>query len=478
MGVFRMGQALRVLVVRASLSGRAMQVISTRQLAALTPDPQRLFLGFGFEWQPVTAQRLYELAKVNWRDYAVSPWLLRLLGYAVDPQPQGRTRAALHSWGGAQGAAAVPAAAELRGRHADRGHDAVRQGCRCPRRYRHPGDPPRRCRDHHRPEEQQAAQTRGRARLPRLPRARYAAHVPSGVPGDGGAAGLPLQLAKAHGLASRVQSIMPPDTAGAFQGFELGCGERGGSGPGRGRGASQPGQGHPLHRRRDRTGTRSLAAALLRRHTRSRLAREARDEEASRMPSAAPSSVHRRQPASSLVALVAYYQHHVTENQRTKIIDSQVRVFRHPREHYQKITANLLPILSMLTSGDLGRSLSPDPFDDDPRPIMNFSQDRARRPRALHVPGLAARSFGRLEHRRARARGPRRVRRNGLQPGRAPAHRAVRERDLQRHQPAADRDPQQRGGGRHLQHGGHAGTCPTSPGGSAVRMLRAWRWAT
>ena len=90
------------------------------------------------------------------------------------------------------------------------------------------------------------------------------------------------------------------------------------------------------------------------------------------MPSAAPSSVHRRQPASQPVALVAYYQHHVTENQRTKIIDSQVRVFRHPREHYQKITANLLPILSMLTSGDLGRSLSPDPFDDDPRPIMNF----------------------------------------------------------------------------------------------------------
>jgi len=32
-----------------------------------------------------------------------------------------------------------------------------------------------------------------------------------------------------------------------------------------------------------------------------------------------------------------------------------------------------LPILSMLTSGDLGRSLSPDPFDaNDERPIINL----------------------------------------------------------------------------------------------------------
>ena len=83
-----MGQALRVLVVRASLSGRAMQVISTRQWAALTPDPQRLFLGFGFEWQPVTDNGSTKLAKVHWRDYAVSPWLLRLLGYAVIVSPK------------------------------------------------------------------------------------------------------------------------------------------------------------------------------------------------------------------------------------------------------------------------------------------------------------------------------------------------------------------------------------------------------
>src|SRR5450755_824423 len=76
-----------------------------------------------------------------------------------------------------------------------------------------------------------------------------------------------------------------------------------------------------------------------------------------------------------LLAYVAFYEHHVPLPQHTKVIDAQVRTFRHNREHYQKITANLLPILSMLTSGDLGRSLSPEAYDaDDVRPIVNFEK--------------------------------------------------------------------------------------------------------
>src|SRR5205085_3676858 len=79
--------------------------------------------------------------------------------------------------------------------------------------------------------------------------------------------------------------------------------------------------------------------------------------------------------SADLMAFVAFYEHHVGQNQRSKVLDSQVRVFRHNREHYQKITANLLPILSMLTSGDLGRSLSPDAFDaNDERPIINLEK--------------------------------------------------------------------------------------------------------
>ena len=80
-------------------------------------------------------------------------------------------------------------------------------------------------------------------------------------------------------------------------------------------------------------------------------------------------------PATNCVGYVSYYERELAPRCRTKVIDAQLRIFHHPREHYQKITANLLPILSMLTSGDLGRSLSPDPLDpDDRRPIMNLDK--------------------------------------------------------------------------------------------------------
>ena len=61
----RFRQGFEVLQDRASLSGRAMQVITTKRLETLTRDPQEIFLGFGFEWLPVHSQRLYELAKIN-----------------------------------------------------------------------------------------------------------------------------------------------------------------------------------------------------------------------------------------------------------------------------------------------------------------------------------------------------------------------------------------------------------------------------
>jgi conjugal transfer pilus assembly protein TraD len=98
---------------------------------------------------------------------------------------------------------------------------------------------------------------------------------------------------------------------------------------------------------------------------------------------AAEGRIRRPSPAASdeLVAYVTYYERELAPRCRNPVIDAQLRILHHPREHYQKITANLLPILAMLTSGDLGRSLSPDPLDvDDPRPILNLDKIvRARR---------------------------------------------------------------------------------------------------
>jgi conjugal transfer pilus assembly protein TraD len=64
-----------------------METMNVREFRAYCKQPEHVFLGFGFEWHPVHSQRLYELSKIHFRDFIVSPWLLRLLGYPVDPQP-------------------------------------------------------------------------------------------------------------------------------------------------------------------------------------------------------------------------------------------------------------------------------------------------------------------------------------------------------------------------------------------------------
>ena len=82
----RVAQALHTLVLRASLSGRSIQRMTTQALAPFCTQPDQVFLGFGFEWRPVHSQRLYELAKIDYREFALSPRLLGWLGYEVSPQ--------------------------------------------------------------------------------------------------------------------------------------------------------------------------------------------------------------------------------------------------------------------------------------------------------------------------------------------------------------------------------------------------------
>ncbi len=56
-------QGLRIIGIRAALSGRAMEIMSTKKLGQITKDPEQGVFGYGFEWQPVDSQGLFELAK-------------------------------------------------------------------------------------------------------------------------------------------------------------------------------------------------------------------------------------------------------------------------------------------------------------------------------------------------------------------------------------------------------------------------------
>lgn len=77
----------------------------------------------------------------------------------------------------------------------------------------------------------------------------------------------------------------------------------------------------------------------------------------------------------SLLARAALWERSVSEDQKEPEVAGLLSVFRHSREHYAKITASLVPALSMLTSGPLGKSLSPDPDDiEDDRPIVTVDR--------------------------------------------------------------------------------------------------------
>jgi conjugal transfer pilus assembly protein TraD len=374
MAVRRMHQALRILVIRASLSGRAMQVLTTKELQALCKQQEQIFLGFGFEWLPVHSQRLYELAKVNFRDYAVSPILLHCLGYEVSPQPDSeiglpyihgvepREHALYRPLQNFEGGTLLVgttqsgkgvALANLVTQAVRRGDVVVVIDPKNSRRLKRAVL--RACTDY------READT-------------FLEFHPA-FPENGVRLDFTFNWQKPTEIASRIQSIMPPDTAGAFSAFGWDA-------------VNVVVQGLVDLEERPNLmkltkyiegGIEPVLEASLRRFFKDALGPAWRDQPAMKklMGDAQRGVLKRPSEAASndLLAFVAFYEHHVPQNQRNKVVDSQVRTFRHNREHYQKITANLLPILSMLTSGDLGLSLSPDPFDaGDARAIMNFEK--------------------------------------------------------------------------------------------------------
>lgn len=82
------------------------------------------------------------------------------------------------------------------------------------------------------------------------------------------------------------------------------------------------------------------------------------------------------QVRQSLNALLNYYVHLQSANPdlRNEAIESLSDMFKHDAAHFGKMIANLVPILAMLTTGEMGPLLSPDPRDiEDPRPMSNLA---------------------------------------------------------------------------------------------------------
>ena len=69
---------------------------------------------------------------------------------------------------------------------------------------------------------------------------------------------------------------------------------------------------------------------------------------------------------------VEYYRTFLVDKKPNTSLTSIINLFEHDKEHLSKMITSLIPILSQLTSGDVGPLLSPDPNNDDPRDIVDL----------------------------------------------------------------------------------------------------------
>ena len=74
-------------------------------------------------------------------------------------------------------------------------------------------------------------------------------------------------------------------------------------------------------------------------------------------------------------AFMRFYREEVQPDHSSPEIEGLLSMFQHDSTHFAKMVANLLPIMNMLTSGELGELLSPDPSDlSDPRAITDSAK--------------------------------------------------------------------------------------------------------
>jgi len=372
--VFCLWRALgagRILKLRAALAGKAMESIDPARLRQWCADPNQLFLGFGFEWGPKHAQRVYELSKVNVRDFALARCWLRLFAGNAQGQPDTEIGASyihgvepleypiyrpLQNFEGGTCIIGTTQSGKgvcmsiLASQAIYRGDVVVILDPKNSERLKN--NVIRACAD------------AGRA----PPLDFHPAFPERGIRLDPMA-----NWQKATELASRVHSILPAHTDGAFGAFAWNA-------------ANVVFQGmveiedRPNLRKLAhfvRSGIEGVLEPLLERFIQAEGPTEWRDAVRPWVRAAHEGKIRKpsEQATDQLVAYVAYYERELAPLKRNQSIDALIAVLRHNRDHYAKITANLLPVLDALTSGTLGKSLAPDPFDPaDKRPIMDLGK--------------------------------------------------------------------------------------------------------
>ena len=360
-------EMLKVFNARAALSGSQLTFMTFEELArTMKGHSNDLWLGYGFRWWPEHSQKLYELMKLDWTKLQLPSWLTRLLLkktalsdeaaglpiiHGVSTYDESLFRPLKNFEGGlclcgttqagkgvylshlvAQAIARGDVVIVIDPKHSSRLKDNILHACRASGRDD--------------------------------PLTFHPAFPDTGVRLD------PMHsFTNATEIASRIRQAFPPNMDESFANFAW----MAVNAIAQGLIALEIRPTLPLIAKYVKLGIYDILEPLLEKHAREYASNNWQKhyldlkEKAGKPP--APNVSER------LMVLVALYEtelHHIAPD---PAIDGLIEVFRHNREHYSKITASLLPILSMLTTGKLADSLSPTLTDmHDTRPVMNLEK--------------------------------------------------------------------------------------------------------
>ena len=360
-------ETLKVLHARTRLSGSQLAFMTFKDLAKIMKGhPNDLWLGFGFRWWPEHSQKLYELMKLDWTKLTLHPMLTKILLsnsalpeeaaglpiiHGVGDSEESLFRPLKNFEGGlclcgttqagkgvylshlvAQAIARGDVVIVIDPKHSSRLKDNILHACRASGR--------------------------------KDPLTFHPAFPDTGIRLD------PMHsFTNATEIASRIRQAFPPNMDESFANFAW----MAVNAIAQGLIALEIRPTLPLIAKYVKLGIYELLESLLERHAKDYANPDWQkhyydlEEKAGKPP--APTVSER------LMVLVALYETELHTMAPNPAIDGLIEVFRHNREHYSKITASLLPILSMLTTGKLADSLSPSLNDmHDTRPVMNLEK--------------------------------------------------------------------------------------------------------
>ena len=363
----RTHELIGVLTKRAALSGSRQTFTNVKAVVSATQkESNLLWLGSGFRWWPEHSQRLYELMKLDWTSLKLPSWLVKILlgKESLDEDAAGlpiihgvsdteeKLKRPLKNFEGGlclcgttqagkgvyltllvtQAIARGDVVIVIDPKHSSRLKDVILSACRASGRDD--------------------------------PLTFHPAFPDTGVRLD------PLaSFTNPTEIATRIRQAFPPNMDESFANFAwLAV-----NAITQGLIALEIRPTLPLITHHVRLGIDSILEELLVIHA-NRFSTpdwEKRIPQLAREAGKAPSAT----VSERLMGLVRLYGEELMKDHPDTTIEALIEVFRHDRNHYAKITASLIPVLSMLTSGRLGESLSPTITDvRDTRPIMNLEK--------------------------------------------------------------------------------------------------------